>query len=158
VAAVGKTPAKRLAGLAAGQRVPEEQMKQLIFIGALSMYAPNDGHNRGTLACTGAPYTHDQVHIALRQWRNLCGRLALVCTRRRCAVARVMDSGPWGATCGNTYRVVPGALPEGCRWRGVADLSYGLWRKLGQPRGRSKLWVFVPTMRRRASLVVPGES
>jgi len=134
-------------------------MKQLIFIGALSMYAPNDGHNRGILACTGAPFTDDQIHIALRQWKRLCGRRAIVCTRRRCAVARVMDSGPWGATCDGKYRVIRGALPPGCRWRAVTDLSYGLWRKLGRPRNRSKVWIFVPTVGRRApALVVPGES
>jgi len=125
--------------------------------GRLSVYAPGDGWNRGKLSCRDAPFTESQVHIARRDWwRHGCGRKVLVIAAGgRVALAEVRDSGPWGAYRGplrgaqpeGRWKVFAGAqrLPEGWKWRAAADLSVGLWRKLGKPRGLSRVdLVFLP--------------
>jgi hypothetical protein len=63
----------------------------LVLVGALSVYAPNDGHNEGTLAC-GGKLTWQSTHIALRIWRRVgCGAVAKVCVygKNRLAMRRV---------------------------------------------------------------------
>jgi hypothetical protein len=126
--------------------------------GPLSVYWPHDGFNRGFLACGDAPFTKDQVHVAVRNWRSLgCGRKVLVCAKStgRCVLTSVRDSGPWGAYRGPLRRAVPegrwkvmaGAsrLPVGWKWRAVVDLSVGLWVQLGKPPGLSTVhMMFLP--------------
>ena len=126
--------------------------------GRLSVYHPGDGWNRGTLAC-GGRFTWQQEHIAYRGWWRVgCGRKVVVCTdaTRRCALSAVQDAGPFGIYRGAlrhcraqgrwkvwTKRQAP---PAGWRFRGVADLSWALWIRLGRPSFLSKVRLyFVPT-------------
>lgn len=129
--------------------------------GPLSMYYPKDGWNSGELAC-GGRFNEHQVHIAYRRWRVVgCGRRVLVCARDtvRCELATVQDAGPFGIYTGplkNAYRegrwkvfTGPGRPPKGWRYRAAVDLSVGLWRKLGRPRGLSHVTLtFLPRMPR----------
>jgi len=137
----------------------------LVLVGALSVYAPDDGHNGGTLACGGA-YRWNQHHIAIRSWRRVgCGATAKVCVcarvgagqprhaagqsgaprrPRRCVWTEVRDSGPWGLQCGRRWRVwTKHRVPRGCRRRAVVDLSYALWRALGSPKFLTKVRIEV---------------
>jgi hypothetical protein len=111
-------------------------------LGRLSTYRPGPGLEE--LAC-GGRYTRSQVHVAHRRWRELgCGRLVLVCAEQtgRCAVAPVMDSGPWGIRKGKAWRLRVGTgLPKGWRWSSLIDLSWALWRQLGRPHGRIALYI-----------------
>jgi len=113
--------------------------------GRLSIYAPNDGSNSGNLAC-GGTFTRDQVHIAYRNWRKVgCKTPVLVCSGAagRCVLARVMDAGPFGiykpplryAVREGRWRVwlERSRPPAPWRYRAAADLSIGLWQKLGRP-------------------------
>jgi hypothetical protein len=142
--------------------VPAEGAKGALYdAGPLSMYYPGDGWNAGELAC-GGRFTQDQVHIAYRKWRKVgCGRRVLVCARdtSRCVMATVQDAGPFGIYTGplkNAYRegrwkvfTGPGRPPKGWRYRAVVDLSVGLWRKLGRPRGLSHVsLLFLPRRER----------
>lgn len=124
--------------------------------GALSVYSPGDGMNAGELAC-GGTFTAEQVHIAHRRWRALgCGRMVLVCARQtsRCALAQVMDAGPFGIIRGPLRRVreegrwkvhLGSRPPRGWRWRAAVDLSWALWEKLGRPAGLSQVtMIFLP--------------
>jgi hypothetical protein len=127
-----------------------------IDTGLLSVYAPHDGWNSGELAC-GGQLTKEQVHIAYRGWKRMgCGRQVLVCTKatQRCVLARVQDAGPFGIITGplkgaypKRWRVHtgPGKPPPGWRYRAAVDLSWGLWKRLGRPRGLSPVrLVFLP--------------
>jgi len=122
--------------------------------GRLSFYWPGDGHNNGLLAC-GGRFSSDQVHIAYRGWRRVgCRRLVLVCadSSGKCALARVMDAGPFGIYKGRLKgcaaegrrRVWTKSLtpPAGWKWRGQADLSVALWKKLGKPRFLTKVRLY----------------
>jgi len=114
----------------------------LVLSGALSVYAPGDGHNSGTLSC-GGRFTAQQNHIAIRQWRRVgCGAPAVVCVNDRCAPTKVMDSGPWGAVKGKRWEVQI-KLKKGWKRRGVVDLSPALWRALGKPAFLSPVRVYV---------------
>lgn len=119
----------------------------LVLVGALSVYAPNDGHNHGRLACGGRLEATSR-HVAIRSWRGLCGAPVRVCAQAtgRCAWTTVRDSGPWGLTCGRgrgaSWRVwTRHAIPAGCRRRAVADLTRALWVELGRPRFLSEIRV-----------------
>jgi len=103
----------------------------LILVGALSWYAPGDGHNHGNLAC-GGKLTNDSHHVAIRQWRHRCGDKARVCVGERCVWTTVQDSGPWGAVRGKQWQVQI-RLKPGWKRRGVVDLAPALWRELGRP-------------------------
>jgi hypothetical protein len=113
--------------------------------GRLSIYAPNDGFNSGNLAC-GGTFTSEQVHIAYRRWRTVgCKTPVMVCSGAsgRCVLAKVMDAGPFGiykpplrhAVSQGRWRVWLShrAPPQPWRYRAAADLSIGLWKKLGKP-------------------------
>jgi len=122
--------------------------------GPLSIYAPNDGHNSGQLAC-GGTFARGQRHIAHRRWRKLgCGRPVLVVSKStgRYAMATVRDAGPFGVV-----EVLPKSVkrkprwkvwtrslkaPPGWRWRGEVDLSYDLWLDLGKPRFLSHVTLY----------------
>ena len=103
----------------------------LLLVGALSWYAPNDGHNHGRLAC-GGTLTNESHHVAIRRWRGRCGAPVRVCARGRCVWTTVQDSGPWGAVRGRQWEVQI-KLKSGWRRRGVVDLSPAVWRELGRP-------------------------
>lgn len=121
--------------------------------GRLSVYAPGDGFNAGELAC-GGTFTEDQVHIAHRKWWKLgCGARVVVCSEitNRCVKAKVADAGPFGIITGPLKRAVregrwrlwtKPSPPEGWRWRAVADLSVGLWKKLGKPPGLTMIKLY----------------
>lgn len=125
--------------------------------GRLSVYRPGDGWNRGELACGGI-YRETQLHIAHRNWRRLgCGRRVMVCAEDtgRCVLTRVMDAGPWGIYRGPLRNAVPDGRwkiwtrslrpPKGWRFRAVTDLSWALWKRLGRPRGLSRVHLtFLP--------------
>jgi hypothetical protein len=67
-------------------------------------------------------------------------------------MARVMDSGPFGIYCGRLARCVEEGRyrtwtrsltpPAGWKWRGHADLSRALWKKLGRPRFLSRVRLY----------------
>jgi hypothetical protein len=117
------------------------------------MYKPNDGFNHGRLAC-GGTFTHKQNHIAYRRWHRVgCGTKVVVCSvdTSRCSVSYVRDAGPYGiykpplkhAVREGRWRVwTRSEPPKGWRWRTVVDLSYGLWRLLGEPAALSKVHLF----------------
>lgn len=114
----------------------------LVLLGALSVYHPGDGMNGGELAC-GGRLTWRSDHIAIRQWRKVgCGARARVCVGRRCAWTTVQDSGPWGAVRGKRWEVQI-RLKPGWRRRGVVDLSWALWKRLGKPRFLTRVRVEV---------------
>lgn len=140
--------------------------------GRLSVYKPGDGSSGNLLACGGA-FTRRQRHIAYRRWWKVgCGRLVLVQAVQtgKWAAATVRDGGPYGVYRGALRRCVQegryrlasraerrsGRLTGGWRWRGAADLSWGLWLALGRPGFLSEVRVyFVPWRRdlRRELLV-----
>ncbi len=125
-----------------------------LHAGAVSVYWPGAGAGE-ELACGGL-YRTSSRHLALRgARRGLCGRAALVCswTTLRCAVAPVLDAGPWGSVRGrgprDGYMVHLGRrLPAGWRWRACADLSRSLWLELGRPGLRDGVIVVLLPWRR----------
>lgn len=131
--------------------------------GRLSFYAPNDGHNRGILACNSKRFTHVQEHIAYRKYYKVgCGCKVIVCVEatHRCVITRVMDAGPFGiykpplrhAVRDGRYKVWPALRPpKGWQWRGVVDISIALWRKLGKPPFLSKVHLFFLKPQQRQS-------
>jgi len=120
------------------------------------VYAPGDGHNRGLLAC-GGEFAKRQEHIAYRRWWKVgCGRKVLVCAEatKRCVHTTVRDAGPFGIYRGPLRRAqtegrwrvcIASRPPEGWKWRGVADLSYALWQRLGRPRFLSRVHLYFLT-------------
>lgn len=125
----------------------------LLLVGAISIYAPGDGHNAGELAC-GGRLTWRSEHVAIRGWRGRCGAPARVCVRGRCAWTTVRDSGPWGLQCGPRWHVwTRPSLPAGCRRRAVVDLAWALWQRLGRPPFLSRAEV---TVYRRARPAARG--
>lgn len=112
--------------------------------GPLSVYRPGDGSNSGQLACGGA-FTKTQIHIAHRRWKKLgCGRLVVVRSRQtgRVVLAAVRDAGPFGIVDdAGSWRVWTKGrpLPRGWRYRGLTDLSWGLWIRLDRPRFLSRV-------------------
>lgn len=117
----------------------------LILVGALSVYYPGDHHSGSTLACGGRFEPH-QAHLALRQWRGLCGARVRVCAAAtgRCEWTTVRDAGPFGMVCDGRWRVwTRHRLPPGCRRRAIADLTRALWLRLGRPRFLSPIRIEV---------------
>jgi hypothetical protein len=106
-------------------------------------------------------YRRGSVHVAIREWRKIgCGTKVVVCAHKtaRCAVAPVLDSGPWGIYRGKMKNAVKEGRwrvytrsyvpPKGWKFRGLVDLSRELWRRLGRPRGLTGVTVYVPRRRR----------
>ena len=122
----------------------------LVLVGMSSAYHPGDGHSGPELAC-GGRFTWASHHVAIRQWRGLCGAPVRVCVRRRCVWTTVQDSGPWGAVRGKRWEVQI-RLKPGWRRRGVVDLSYAVWLELGKPRFLSPIRVEVYRARPRSIL------
>ena len=118
--------------------------------GALSAYRVNDGRSGEELACGGL-FTKEQSHIAYRGWKRVgCGRRVVVCTydTARCVLTSVRDAGPFGIYRGKLkgayndarWSVYTGPrLPTGWRYRAITDLSWELWKRLGRPRGLSRV-------------------
>lgn len=133
--------------------------------GRLSVYRPGDGSCGNELAC-GGPFTRRQRHVAYRKWWKVgCGRLVLVhaIQTNTWAAATVRDGGPYGVYRGALHRCVKegryrvasraerrsGRLTKGWKWRGSADLSWGLWLALGRPAFLSEVRMYIMPWRRR---------
>jgi len=140
---------------------------EVLESGLLSYYWPGDSTGTGSVLACDRPkrrrfYRRGSVHVAMRTWYRLgCGTEVLLCASdtSRCALAPVLDSGPWGIVRGplrnaraegrwrrprsaveaNTWLR---ALPEGWRFRGVADLSVALWKKLGRPLPLTQISIY----------------
>lgn len=109
--------------------------------GLASVYWPGDGHS-GKVCADGRPFTRERCHIAHRSWP--LGRKVRVCSRKtgRCTVSFVGDRGPFGAcdhkgirrnfTCRGKWLVKIRRRDPGT-WRGIADLSKCVWKKIGGP-------------------------
>jgi len=123
-------------------------------VGRFSHYAPGDGSNGGELAC-GGQFTREQVHIAYRRWyKRGCGSAVVVysATTGKWKLTTIQDGGPYGIYKGplkyshrpGNWRVYTGSRPpEGWKWRGLLDASYGLWLELGRPRFLSRVHLIV---------------
>lgn len=128
--------------------------------GRLSVYKPNDGFNKGDLAC-GGRFAFQQNHIAYRRWHRVgCGTKVLVCSSRttRCVISTVRDAGPYGiykppfrhAVREGRWKVwTKPRPPRGWRWRAVADLSHRLWELLGRPGVFSPIHLYFGPRRSR---------
>lgn len=127
--------------------------------GRVSMYHPNDGSNGGELAC-GGRLQWSSHHIAYRRWWRVgCGRRVIVCSVEtgRCVRTHVRDGGPYGVYRGsiNTRRVASkaerrsGQPRAGWKWRGVADLTWAVWKDLGRPRFLSQISLYFLKRRTR---------
>lgn len=117
----------------------------LALAGSLSVYHFGDGMSGTELAC-GGQFTPQQSHVAIRQWRGLCGAKARVCAEAtgRCVWTTVRDSGPWGAVDERgRWHVWPKPLPKGWHRRAIADLTLPLWVELGRPPFLSSITVEV---------------
>lgn len=129
-----------------------------VAVGGSSAYWPGDSMRTGTVLACDRPsrprrYRRGSVHVAMRAWWRIgCGTKVLVCSRRtaRCAVAPVLDGGPWMVTDGKRRKVwVKQRPPKGWRFRAVADLSRALWRRLGRPPAFSRLAIYYAPAGRR---------
>jgi hypothetical protein len=108
--------------------------------GLASVYWPGDGHS-GKECADGVPFTKDRCHIAHRTWR--LGSRVRVCSSktRRCTTSYVGDRGPFGSCLGGIRRdytckgrwVVKIRRRDPGTWRGIADLSKCVWKKIGGP-------------------------
>ena len=123
--------------------------------GPLSVYWPGDGFTGTVMACDiprqPLRYERGSVHIAMRRWYKIgCGTLVTVCSTatNKCAVAPVLDGGPYGIITGPRRHAVRDGRwkvctkyrpPKGWRWRAVADMSRELWRQLGSPPALSNI-------------------
>lgn len=130
---------------------------------ALSVYRPGDGYNSGKLAC-GGRFTYRQRHVAVRRWYKYgCGaEVLLLHSEFLWHFAKIRDAGPFGiykpplrgAVQAGRWRVwVKSRPPRGWKWRGAADLSWGLWLKLGRPAPLSRLCVVYYNKRRLHQLL-----
>lgn len=109
--------------------------------GLASVYWPGDGHS-GTYCADGKRFTKERCHIAHRDWP--LGRKVRVCSVRtkKCTISFVGDRGPFGACgpkgirrnfrCKGRWLVKIRKKDPGV-WRGIADLSRCVWRKIGGP-------------------------
>lgn len=120
--------------------------------GMVTVYWPGDGHSGKTCA-DGKPFTRTRCHIAHRSWP--LGSKVRVCSRKtgRCTISFVGDRGPFGAcdhlgmatrttrrngkvyykwACFGKWRVKIRRSDPGT-WRGIADLSKCVWKKIGGP-------------------------
>ena len=120
--------------------------------GLATVYWPGDGHS-GKLCADGKPFTRERCHIAHRSWR--LGSKVRVCSRKtgRCTITYVGDRGPFGAcdhrgiverthrhkgklrfkwSCYGKWLIKIRQSDPGT-WRGVADLSKCVWKKIGGP-------------------------
>ena len=117
--------------------------------GRLSVYRPRDGSCGTELAC-GGTFSETSRHIAYRRWWAVgCGRVVLVHSVQTglWSASFVRDGGPYGVYRGairrcvqdGRYRVASrrerrrGRPDRGWTWRGLTDLSWGLWLDLGSP-------------------------
>lgn len=139
-----------------------------VVVGRLSVYKPGDGSCGKTTAC-GRTFTRSQLHIAHRRWWKYgCGRVVLAhaVETDRWAAATVQDGGPYGVYRGplrrcvqeGRYRVASrrerrrGRPRRGWKWRGLTDLSWGLWRALGRPGFLSTVQLYFFPLRLRGGV------
>lgn len=108
--------------------------------GVATVYWPGDGHSGSTCA-DGKPFTTTRCHIAHRTWP--LGSKVRVCSRKtgRCTISFVGDRGPFGAcdhlgqkphsfSCKGKWLIKIRRRDPGT-WRGIADLSKCVWKKIG---------------------------
>lgn len=111
--------------------------------GVASVYWPGDGHSGPTCA-DGRPFTKDRCHIAHRFWP--LGRRVRICSYKtgKCTTSFVGDRGPFGAcdkkgmnprtfVCRGRWFVKIRRRDPGT-WRGIADLSRCVAKRLGRIR------------------------
>lgn len=110
--------------------------------GVATVFYPGDGQSGDTLGCVraarrllgSARFVPGLPVIAMRPGEGPpCGtRIVVEHARTRLrTVAFRLDAGPFGATCPEGRRVVRGALPDGCVWCRVADLTRHVARQIG---------------------------
>lgn len=123
--------------------------------GLASVYWPGDGHSGPTCA-DGKPFTKERCHIAHRlnnTWT--LGSKVRVCslTTGKCTVSYIGDAGPFGACdhlgiakkthrrngrliykhqCIGKWSIKIRPKDPGT-WRGIADLSKCVWKRIGGP-------------------------
>lgn len=133
-----------------GAAVPPGYTVARVQHGLAAVYWPGDGHSGKTCA-DGKPFTKERCHIAHRSWP--LGSRVRICARRtkRCTLTFVGDRGPFGACdhkgiakrahrrngrliykhqCLGRWMVKIRRTDPGT-WRGVADLSRCVAKKLG---------------------------
>jgi len=122
-------------------------LSHTVEVGPVSTYRPGDGYNAGTLAC-GGQFTKRQVHIAHRRWRRFgCGSAVGVYSKEtgRFVLTTIQDAGPYGIIDRDkNWKVWTKSFrpPKGWRFRGLVDLSWALWKKLGKPKFLSKVVLY----------------
>jgi hypothetical protein len=110
---------------------------------ATSYWAGDRFTSHKALCADGTPVTVERCHIAHRSWP--LGSKVRVCSRKtgRCALSFVGDRGPFGAcnhqgmnprtfSCRGRWLVKIRRSDPGV-WRGIADLSRCVWKKIGGP-------------------------
>ena len=128
-----------------------------IQTGLASVYWPGDGHS-GKVCADGKPFTPQRCHIAHRTWP--LGRAVRVCslTTGRCTTSYIGDRGPFGACdkkgqkkgsyiCRGRWLIKIRHKDPGT-WRGIADLSRCVWRKIGGP-GMQKVTITLLRRKKR---------
>lgn len=128
--------------------------------GLASVYWPGDGQC-GKERADAIPFRPEQCHLAHREWP--LGARVRVCSRetKKCAYTRVRDRGPYGACdargidpkthkCRGQWLLKIKRSDPGV-WRGVADLTRCVWRRIGGPSMQRV------TLERITSLVVFDE-
>ncbi len=90
---------------------------------------PNDRWDNGSLAC---PVRPSDAVMGLAHRTKPCGARVIVCARR-CAVARVVDRGPYLTRSGKLAR-----KPTEEPYRGEVDLRPALARAIGW---RDRVWI-----------------
>ncbi len=121
--------------------------------GGISVYWPGDGCKTGKVLACDTPcrprrYRRGSVHVAMRGVRTEfeCGTAVVVCSEQtgRCAVAPVLDAGPWGIVRNGIRRRWRSSdpPPPGWRFRAVVDVSREVWKRLGKPRFLSRVRIY----------------
>ena len=122
-------------------QIPIHPRATRVQVGLATVYWPGDGHS-GKVCADGKPFTKERCHIAHRSWPM--GSKVRVCSKktRRCTITYIGDRGPFGAcddkglrenfACRGRWTVKIHRRDPGT-WRGIADLSKCVWRKIGGP-------------------------
>lgn len=113
----------------------------LVDRGVASVHWPGDGMS-GNFRADGKFFTNEQCHIAHRTIP--LNSIVKVCSikTKKCIVTAVMDRGPFGSCskklsngykCEGKWKIKLKRKSPGT-WRGIADLSYCVWKYIGGPQ------------------------